>query len=454
MGRIGSGFGIYSDKKGTGDITGSGTSGIVARFVGAKQIGDGIIRDDGTTTGVGTAAVSTSYMTFAAATTGLSSLNVAPTAAVDVAAPVSGDLWWNGTNLYFYNGSTNKDLLTGGGTETLQQTITAGATYTGAQTITINTSDDLTLTATDVGVSQAFVEISTIGTSAEIGVVDITGGTGQSLIMDNAAIILSDTTNLKGVIYGADYSSNFTARSLVDKAYVDGLADLNGIYTGSGSTPNDTEVTIGNDLVFIGATNTNVQGVRFQNSDNSHTFIIENGGNVRNTGSSISAKVGTTGATFGSGRVLEIIGAGSQIARIIAPTGLGRVDVSTISNHINMALYETGGTIKINLQTGGGSGTYFVDKVAIGHTVPAAGTILHTTAADVKIEGLTDTNLLVADYSADTVNVGSATGASKFNVTGNIEIIGANTGLILEDRTLSTRYEAYMDNGTWTTNAL
>ncbi len=32
---------------------------------------------------------------------------------LNTSTPVSGDLWWNGTNLFFYNGTTNIDLLSG-----------------------------------------------------------------------------------------------------------------------------------------------------------------------------------------------------------------------------------------------------------------------------------------------------------------------------------------------------
>ena len=71
MGVIGSGFGIYSggDEVAETTITGVGTPNFVARFISASVIGDGIIQDDGTTTGVGVAPIATSYMTFAPATT-------------------------------------------------------------------------------------------------------------------------------------------------------------------------------------------------------------------------------------------------------------------------------------------------------------------------------------------------------------------------------------------------
>jgi len=53
----------------------------------------------------------------AANTTGYSALRVTASAAVNVTTPTSGDLWWNGTNLYFYNGSSNVDLIAAAGTD-------------------------------------------------------------------------------------------------------------------------------------------------------------------------------------------------------------------------------------------------------------------------------------------------------------------------------------------------
>ncbi len=54
-------------------------------------------------------------LTLGANTTTVAQINLNSSAAVDVAAPTSGDMWWNGTNLYFFDGTENVDLLTGGG---------------------------------------------------------------------------------------------------------------------------------------------------------------------------------------------------------------------------------------------------------------------------------------------------------------------------------------------------
>lgn len=50
-------------------------------------------------------------LTLGANTTSVAQINLNPSSAVNVSAPTSGDMWWNGTNLYFYNGSANENLL-------------------------------------------------------------------------------------------------------------------------------------------------------------------------------------------------------------------------------------------------------------------------------------------------------------------------------------------------------
>ncbi|MHC1716650.1 MAG: LamG-like jellyroll fold domain-containing protein [Candidatus Dojkabacteria bacterium] len=63
----------------------------------------------GKNTGSNTAIVS-----IGANSTSAAQINLTSSGGVDVTAPGSGDLWWNGTNLYFFDGSSNVDLLVGG----------------------------------------------------------------------------------------------------------------------------------------------------------------------------------------------------------------------------------------------------------------------------------------------------------------------------------------------------
>jgi len=46
-------------------------------------------------------------------------------------------------------------------------------------------------------------------------------GASNALVLNAIANTFTDITNSKGIVYGADYSANFTVRSLVDKNYVD-----------------------------------------------------------------------------------------------------------------------------------------------------------------------------------------------------------------------------------------
>ena len=53
-------------------------------------------------------------------------------------------------------------------------------------------------------------------------------GVVSSLSFSNTEISLTDLNNAKGIVYDSDYSSNFTARSLVDKGFVNSMVTKNG----------------------------------------------------------------------------------------------------------------------------------------------------------------------------------------------------------------------------------
>lgn len=77
----------------------------------------------------------------------------------------------------------------------------------------------LSANSADLNVRNASTTISSISVST--GSTDMHYG-NRSIILSSTAMTVSDTATNKGLIYGADYSANFTARSLVDKEYVDG----------------------------------------------------------------------------------------------------------------------------------------------------------------------------------------------------------------------------------------
>jgi hypothetical protein len=67
----------------------------------------------------------------------------------------------------------------------------------------------------------------------------------QSIAIDGATMSILDEINSKGIEYAANYSANFTARSLVDKAYVDATVGTTTIYNNNGTiTDQNRTVTL------------------------------------------------------------------------------------------------------------------------------------------------------------------------------------------------------------------
>ena len=87
----------------------------------------GLINQNGYATFGGSTSNTSAILTLGASTSGVAQLNFA--SGFDVSAPNTGDMWWNGTSLFFYDGSTSVDLLTaGGGSEVLSSYGTASNT--------------------------------------------------------------------------------------------------------------------------------------------------------------------------------------------------------------------------------------------------------------------------------------------------------------------------------------
>lgn len=88
---------------------------------------------------IGLTINSSGKSTFLAPTTSTASINL-PSGTTPT-SPSNGDLWWNGTGLYFYNGSSNVNLLAGASTPTFQQVLTAGSTLTGNNTVVLGANN-------------------------------------------------------------------------------------------------------------------------------------------------------------------------------------------------------------------------------------------------------------------------------------------------------------------------
>jgi hypothetical protein len=96
----------------------------------------------------------------------------------------------------------------------------------------------------------------------------------QTIQLSASGMSITDNANNKGLVYVADYSSNFTDRSLIDKAYVDTLVGV-GFTFENGITESANTVKLGGDLT----TNTIIERTNgsfaFQINDVNTTSYID-----------------------------------------------------------------------------------------------------------------------------------------------------------------------------------
>lgn len=105
----------------------------------------------------------------------------------------------------------------------LQETLEAGSIGDVTTPIRIQTTSLTTIESEDAGVSRARLDLynDLSSNSVKLYAQDIVANTERSLTFSSAGMVVTDTTNTRGLQYAADYSANFIDRSLVDKKYVD-----------------------------------------------------------------------------------------------------------------------------------------------------------------------------------------------------------------------------------------
>lgn len=174
------------------------------------------------TTGVWNAGAVTSSgtITTAVPTTSVQSFILSASSAVNPSAPTSGSMWWNGTNLYFYNGSTNKDLLAGGG-------------ITWASSISGSTGIGLTMTATSFAQCISLTAVS--GTGLGILTSDLAGaGVNANFGHSSSGTLTAKTT----ADVGFSTARNHTANTTVTDNYTGFTFARTNVTSGSAGTLN------------------------------------------------------------------------------------------------------------------------------------------------------------------------------------------------------------------------
>ncbi|MFQ5492568.1 MAG: hypothetical protein ACE5DX_00190 [Candidatus Dojkabacteria bacterium] len=181
--------------------------------------GNLVLLNGGGNVGIGTTTTN-AFLDITAPTTASAQLNLSPSIAVDPSAPVDGDMWYNGTNLYFYDGSSNTDLLAGGGSTLF--------TDGGAVTYLTSTTDDFALGGSTLAASVFAVDESTgdfyfgsdnttdpsllfEASDADAGQIDFTTNDRFELI--GAGLLLDDDQSL---FFGANADAYFSYDELTD----------------------------------------------------------------------------------------------------------------------------------------------------------------------------------------------------------------------------------------------
>ncbi len=184
--------------------------------------------------GVGIAAP-TARLQVAAATTSEASLNVTASAGgVNPAAPNSGDLWWNGTNLYFYNGTINTDLLAGITENNIDlQLYTPGTQQVGHMNISgtgiLGTSlltpllDANTAAALNIGTTNA-TQINLNQDTFVNGNATVESDANSAFVVQNSSnvgLLNADTTNMQVTVTNEDSFDSYMSSVVVwgDRVY-------------------------------------------------------------------------------------------------------------------------------------------------------------------------------------------------------------------------------------------
>jgi hypothetical protein len=143
--------------------------------------------------------------TFSAATADQASLTLLPSSGVNPTTPESGNLWWNGTNLYFYDGSSNRDLLAGGSSPDLDTVYTNDSD----KTMTVNDNAGLIFNNTGTG-AIAFqnngVGAMQIDQNRNVMIGSATAE-GKFLVQGDFAADLSVGSTIRGLSGGGAYLS-------------------------------------------------------------------------------------------------------------------------------------------------------------------------------------------------------------------------------------------------------
>ncbi len=360
--------------------------------------------------GIGDTFSTSTLARFGAATAGYSSMRITNSLGTDVAAPVNGDLWWNGVELFFYDGTTNVDLLAGGGNFFEQ----GGNTF-GANAI-LGTNDNFSLAFETNGTTHATLSTAgdlTLNNDLAVNGGDLTTTSGTATLFNAGATTLNiggAATTLTLGISGASGTLDLMGGNASTGCTVDGTA-------GNFSCTNNA--TFGGDLAVNGGDITTTSATANLFQANATTVNIGGASNTINLGGGSGSTGCTLDATTGDLDCSGLIN-GVDLAQAFIQNGNSFGAGAVLGTNDNFSLsFETNGTTQATLSTAG--------DLTLNNDLAVNGGDLTTTAATFNLLN-TNATTVNAFGAATTVSLGIA-GAS-----GTMDLMGgsASTGCTVD----------------------
>lgn len=275
----------------------------------------GKLRDDDS---AGYAALSgatfTGKVTTAVPTTSLEPFVLSASSGVNPSSPTSGSLWWNGTNLNFYNGSSTTDLLAGGGglshfTEAQSTTSPNNSIYVSSLTASGSASHvDAALSPKGSGAVLADVPDATAtgGDKRGVNAVDFqTSRLNANQVAGGSSSVVSGGSKNRASATGSTVSGGYEGEALANYSAVSG--GFNNAITASGQY----SAISGGRENNISSSYAAISGGYGNTASNSYGFV---GGGTSNTASGDTSTVSGGSSNVASGTRSVISGGSGNAA--------------------------------------------------------------------------------------------------------------------------------------------
>ena len=245
---------------GTAIVQGNDVSVLAGAATGTLSLGNGTVNinagNGGTITlDIGTFAFASDYSNLY---TDRSIVDKAYVDQLDIFTEITdGHLEYNGSTLaYLSDIPADQDLqsvLTAGSVATISQNLQIvndttinfiSASGSDTTKLTIGNPQSASLSSTDTNVHTTLsTDLTSVLMSYE------SGGTTNQIQLNSSSMTVEDNLNVQGLVYGADYEDNFTARSLVTKQYVDSGSNTSEVLAASG-TADSFDESLSNGVVW------------------------------------------------------------------------------------------------------------------------------------------------------------------------------------------------------------